>query len=681
MKIKHIFLSVQIASSGFIFTACDNYLDEVPEASISPEVYFTEATHIQASADNLYSDILPSHGTGNTYGIYKDDATTDNQIEVTAPNRFTSTLWKVDNAETSNWNFDKIYKINFVLSNVLPNFGDKNADGNDLSGNANTINGDLNSIKHYIGELFFLRACEYFKRYQLFGDFPIITHPLLDDKEALSEASKRSPRNEVARFILSDLDKAITLLKAKNMPTTRINADAAILLKSRVALFEGTWLKYFKDTPFVPNGPEWPGKSKEYNANYQYPTGDIDKEIDFFLTEAMNAAKEVADATQLVENTGTIQQAISEPANPYMDMFGDEDMSDYSEVLLWRPYSKALGLTHGVATAAQHGNYGIGVTRGMVNGFLMANGLPVYAAGSGYQGDETISDVRKGRDSRLHIFLKEPGQINVLFESAEGDMAVPIEPFPVILNNNAEKGYSTGYALRKGNNYDQKYLGNGLCYTGALIFRGTEALLNYIEACYEKNGSLDNIAQSYWTQIRKRSHVDTDYNKTIAATDMAKEALNDWGAYSAGKLIDPTLYNIRRERRCELMAEGLRYMDLMRWRAMDQMISTPYHIEGFKLWGSMQHWYDNEDGTSQLVYGMDNPKANVSDPAISPYLRPYEKNNNNLAKDGYRWAMAHYLEPYRIQDMDITSGGGSIENSPIYQNPYWPTEPNMPPLK
>ena len=681
MKIKHIFLSVLIASSGFIFTACDNYLDEVPEASISPEVYFTEATHIQASADNLYSDILPSHGTGNTYGIYKDDATTDNQIEVTAPNRFTSTLWKVDNAETSNWNFDKIYKINFVLSNVLPNFGDKNADGNDLSGNANTINGDLNSIKHYIGELFFLRACEYFKRYQLFGDFPIITHPLPDDKEALSEASKRSPRNEVARFILSDLDKAITLLKAKNMPTTRINADAAILLKSRVALFEGTWLKYFKDTPFVPNGPEWPGKSKEYNANYQYPTGDIDKEIDFFLTEAMNAAKEVADATQLVENTGTIQQAISEPANPYMDMFGDEDMSDYSEVLLWRPYSKALGLTHGVATAAQHGNYGIGVTRGMVNGFLMANGLPVYAAGSGYQGDETISDVRKGRDSRLHIFLKEPGQINVLFESAEGDMAVPIEPFPVILNNNAEKGYSTGYALRKGNNYDQKYLGNGLCYTGALIFRGTEALLNYIEACYEKNGSLDNIAQSYWTQIRKRSHVDTDYNKTIAATDMAKEALNDWGAYSAGKLIDPTLYNIRRERRCELMAEGLRYMDLMRWRAMDQMISTPYHIEGFKLWGSMQHWYDNEDGTSQLVYGMDNPKANVSDPAISPYLRPYEKNNNNLAKDGYRWAMAHYLEPYRIQDMDITSGGGSIENSPIYQNPYWPTEPNMPPLK
>ena len=41
MKTKHIFLSVLIASSGFAFTACDDYLDEVPEASISPEVYFT----------------------------------------------------------------------------------------------------------------------------------------------------------------------------------------------------------------------------------------------------------------------------------------------------------------------------------------------------------------------------------------------------------------------------------------------------------------------------------------------------------------------------------------------------------------------------------------------------------------------------------------------------------------
>ena len=120
---------------------------------------------------------------------------------------------------------------------------------------------------------YFLRACEYFKRYQLFGDFPIITHPLLDDKEALSEASKRSPRNEVARFILSDLDKAITLLKAKKYADNQNKCGCCYFIKSRVALFEGTWLKYFKNTAFVPNGNGWPGKAKDYNSLINIPAG------------------------------------------------------------------------------------------------------------------------------------------------------------------------------------------------------------------------------------------------------------------------------------------------------------------------------------------------------------------------------------------------------------------------
>jgi hypothetical protein len=59
---------------------------------------------------------------------------------------------------------------------------------------------------------------------------------------------------------------------------------------------------------------------------------------------------------------------------------------------------------------------------------------------------------------------------------------------------------------------------NGEGYTGCVIFRATEACLNYIEACYELNGSLDAKARQYWTAIRKRAGVDTDIDKTIAAT-------------------------------------------------------------------------------------------------------------------------------------------------------------------
>ena len=93
----------------------------------------------------------------------------------------------------------------------------------------------------------------------------------------------------------------------------------------------------------------------------------------------------------------------------------------------------------------------------------------------------------------------------------------------------------------------------------------------------------------------------------------------------------------------------------------------------------MQEWYDQPDGSTLLVYGMDDPAANVSAPSISEYLRPYEITSRSLAKDGYKWSMAHYLSPIAIQNFLITSVGGSMSDSPIYQNPGWPLEANQGP--
>lgn len=77
------------------------------------------------------------------------------------------------------------------------------------------------------------------------------------------------------------------------------------------------------------------------------------------------------------------------------------------------------------------------------------------------------------------------------------------------------------------------------------------------------------------------------YQITVAATDLAKE--KDWAVYSGGQPVSKLLYNIRRERRCELMEEGFRMNDLKRWRALDQIKN--YQVEGFKLWGPMQYNY------------------------------------------------------------------------------------------
>ena len=71
--------------------------------------------------------------------------------------------------------------------------------------------------------------------------------------------------------------------------------------------------------------------------------------------------------------------------------------------------------------------------------------------------------------------------------------------------------------------------GNGYLSDETIANRASDALLNYMEACYEKNGNLDAKEDGDHGTFREDAHPDTDYNKTIAATVMSEEAKNDWG--------------------------------------------------------------------------------------------------------------------------------------------------------
>lgn len=331
MKKTSIIKCIAGVSVVCLMVSCNDFLDKEPLSQITPDTYLLEESQLASYANKLYPDILPSHSDGS-FGTFGQDMHTDNMANKTYDNRYVPGQWRVGQTGGS-WSFDKIYSCNYFIQNVLPKYDE------------DIISGTEENIRHYIGEIYFLRAYEYFKKLQEFGDFPIIKTTLPDEMEPLTEASKRFPRNEVARFIISDLDSAIVFLKATapDGKKNRISRYCAQLVKSRVALFEGTWLKYFKNTAFVPNGEGWPGKSKDYNANYQYPSGSIDQEIDYFLTLAMEAAKAVADNIALVENNGILQQSPTESSNPYFDMFSAEDLSGFSEVLQWRQYVKGLG--------------------------------------------------------------------------------------------------------------------------------------------------------------------------------------------------------------------------------------------------------------------------------------------------------------------------------------------------
>lgn len=674
MKLRNLLFNIlSISALGAFFFSCEHFLDKEPPSSVTPGDYYNTEDQIQACANVFYTDILPSHGA--EYGTFAADNNTDNQAGLNADNKYAQGEWKTG-MDNGNWSWNIIRNLNYQISTI------------ETKQQAGEITGTEVNINHYIGELYFFRAYQYFKMLQNWGDFPIVTEVFPDDEATLVAACKRIPRNEVARFILRDLDHAINNLLSNNMAKTRVSRDAALVLKSRVALFEGSWLTYFKGTPFVPNGEGWPGKAKDYNANYQYQTGNIDSEAKFFFKEAADAAEIVAEKYKgnLTQSTGLLPQSDTDPVNHYFSMFGNNDMSGYNDVIMWRQYSKALSIINNVESAVQHGNGGIGITRSMVECFLMEDGKPIYASQYSYN-DESIAKVREHRDPRLFIFLKEPRQVN-LFKNmgyAEGDKNVDIEPIPDITNGATEFGYSTGYALRKGGTFDRMNCVNYGCQTASITFRATEALLNYIEAEYmrTKNISSGHILD-YWTLIRTTAGFTSnaaDPRTTIMATDMNQEKL-DWGAYSAGVLLDDAvLYNIRRERRCELMAEGFRWMDLIRWRALDQMVESPYHVEGIHIWNTpMEAWYNFKPED----YNGSN-SAKISSPTVSgEYLRRYQRNmtKDNLLRDGYRWFMAQYLQPMPIKQMQLTSPDYStVANSSLYQNPYWPDEPNLPAVK
>ena len=658
MKLKYISMLVLGASLGL--TSCNDFLDKEPESNVTPAAFFTAEADLAAYTINLYG-VLTSIGPGSYgMGTFAYDNDTDNQAATGYSSRWVPGNWKVGQSGGA-WDFGNIRNVNYFLDQVLPKY------------EAGKISGAAANVRHYIGEAYFLRAYLYLDKLQSLGDFPIVLTALPDDKETLVQASKRQPRHKVAQQILDDLDKALELL-SQTAPggKNRISRDAALLLRSRAALFEATWEKYHKGTAFVPGGPGWPGNAedvKDFN---------IDSSIDHFLTEAMKSSKELGDKLvgNLVENTDAEegQDRNLASTNPYYTMFCDKDMSGYSEVIMYRAFDRLkANVTHNIQMQLQRNCGGTGWTRGLVNSFLMRNGLPIYAANSGYDTNwenQGIKATLQNRDSRIKIFTKVDNGI----ENYTDDGVNSVDLSWTVKGNN-ETRMVTGYAVKKGKNYDtQQQLNHHFGESGSIVFRGTEALLNYMEASWLKSNTIDATADKYWRALRTRAKVDPDYNKTIAATNMAEEAKWDFGAYSHGQLVDATTYNIRRERRNEFIGEGMRWEDLIRWRACDQV--NGYQIEGMKYWGTVYEgaWLD---GTTDLAkVDVEGGKGNISSKEISgDYIHPYQISKiNNEVFDGYKFTPAHYLSPIAQSVFRQTASGDQtdLNTSVVYQNPGWP---------
>ncbi|MFI3262459.1 MAG: RagB/SusD family nutrient uptake outer membrane protein [Rikenellaceae bacterium] len=685
-NINKLLVGFSLFTGVITLSSCEDFLSKTPLDKVTVDDFFTTESDLAAFSLKNYSFTAPGTSSYDLPGL-TTDANTDN---VVLGGSGSTALWLPYTAKTTStsttYSFSTIRQCNYFLYYVPLRIEEGRL--------AETAN-----VNHYIGEVYFLRALQYYSKLQSYGDFPIVTEVLPDDMSTLVAASERRPRNEVARFILEDLDKAIDLLQDNFSNKNRITKNVALLLKSRVALYEASWLTYHKGTPFVPGGAGWPGADASYNAGF---TIDIDAEVDFFLSECMAAAKEVADGITLTANSGVYEPKSANDGgsysgwNSYYEMYTAEDMSGISEVLMWKDYDSDLS----VLAAGQDRMYigtAYGLTKSTIDTYLMENGLPWYDAASGYQGDTDLDMVKQDRDGRLQLFVYGHSSLRAL-EGTSGDGV--LFGYPTFTETNAGNIDPTGYRSRKYYTYDPE---KGACGAqgavfsdaGWIIYRGVEALLNYMEASCMANGgtSIDGTAAGYWAQIRERAGVSTDYNATVLATDLNQE--DDWGVYSAGQQVPAMLYNIRRERRLELMCEGFRWSDLKRWRALDQINdANKYTVKGCNFWEKMyddgvaayNEYMADENKDAFSVVGI-NPAlldnsgsvtANISSPDLGNYLIPYMKVSTNDMYQGYSWGIPYYLQPLPADEIAMTcstneDGSFDYDSAILYQNPYWPS--------
>lgn len=675
LNIKNVGACLLFGGTLLTTTSCNDLLDLEPVSQITPESFYQTADQLGAYMINYYGELQNPfsdamfHGGGYNDGIARSDGNTDIQVvDGGSMKLFVPDKWEVAGGKQLQGWYGSVRAFNYFLEMAEARL------------EAGEIEGDKELILNYIGEGYFFRALTYYRMLALYGDLPIVTKVLEDNNEVIVENSKRAPRNEVARFILEDLDRAMDRLYDRDhFKGQRVNKQVAALLKSRVALFEATFEKYHKGSGRVPGDTNWPGAKMAYNQGKNF---NIEAEIDFFFDEAMKAAIIAIGNTELTTNNGKLEPGIGqiEGWNPYFEMFSQPSLKDVPEVLLWKEYNFDLGIKHNAIYRSRLGARS-GYTRPFIESFLMKDGLPIYATGGKYQykGDKTIDDVKADRDLRLQLFVW--GENTLVFSDPDAGKQVGKKfELPNLISIEQQTRMISGYQSRKYYSYDYSQgksddqQGTNACPA----FRVAEAMLNYMEACYEKDGKLDATAEAYWKKIRQRAGVSDDFEKTIAATDLNKE--NDFGVYSGTQQVDKTLYNIRRERMQELFSEGFRFADLIRWRSFDRLITSKWIPEGVNFWDDMYKNFktdpnDKED-ERELLIADGSSNANMSMKELSKYVRPYSISTleTNELRDGYTWREAYYLYPLGITDIRTGSADRDVNNSNLYQNIYWPIQ-------
>jgi hypothetical protein len=362
------------------------------------------------------------------------------------------------------------------------------------------------------GEARFLRAYFYSILISHYGDVIFYTgNPSLDAAYDLT----RTDDVQIKEFIYAELDAAAELLPESytSSELKRATKSAAWGIKARTALYMG----------------------------------------DYAI--ARDAAKNVIDL------------GIHQLHPNYEELF-HKASANHSEIIFSIPNSAVLGeVSHSLGDTRNiitrnSGGFGAWIpTWSMVDIYETTDGLtidesPLYDPHQPFQNRDprmTMSIVPFGEDWLGYRYQPHPDSLTV-FSSKEGKKVSNLDNRKV-----AQFASYTGFVWKKGVEY-QSWGIDKLPENDVMILRYADILLTYAEAKIELN-EIDQSVRDAINAVRARAYQVpvtqvADYPEIISADQAGLRAV------------------LRRERRVEVVTEGLRYMDLIRWRIAEKALNT-----------------------------------------------------------------------------------------------------------
>ena len=538
---KYIVLPV-IALIGWGMSGCSSdFLDKYPLDEQTEATAFKTSDNFKTYAWGLYEyfDGFPTDG-GYTPANISSEYNTDNMIYANSGGEsdYAYQLKKLP-ATSSSWSFTYIRRVNIMLQNI---------DGSSMS--------DVDK-DHWRSVGYFFRALRYFDMMVAYGDVPWIDKVLSDtDTEELY--CERTPRDEVAKHILEDLQWAEEHIKEGGTGTNTINVHVVRALISRFGLFEGTWRKYHG------------------------------------LNDSETYLRACADASE------KLMGAYPSIMPNYDDLYNSEELVGKAGVILAKQYETDM-VTHSITRVIRSSAWYVDLTKDAVDSYLCSDGRPVSTS-KVYEGDKDLNAQFRHRDRRLYWTVVPPYKVKLtgaagtsfgwehtgvagdreyidfmeeIGGSATGKslpvsnfVGYQVAGFPHFRNYPNGQGFLVthlGFYFWK---YYNRHVDNMALRSSTvdyLLFGIEEVMLNYAEAKFELGEFSQSVADATINKLRVRAVIPAmNVSEIDASFDLDRD-----------RSVDPVLWEIRRERRIELMGDGFRFRDLKRWKKGEYVNKQP----------------------------------------------------------------------------------------------------------